>query len=174
MIDGMTSAPPVRSFPPVVADGARVLILGSMPGRASLDEDRYYAHPRNLFWPIMGALFDAGPQLDYAARLEQLEASGVALWDVAAECVRPGSLDSRIQPGSVVANDIAGLLARYPGIERIGFNGAAAETLFRRHVLSTQVMPVTRVRLPSTSPAYAAMGLEAKLAAWRTGLLAQT
>ena len=166
----MLAPTPVRSFPPVVADGAQVLVLGSMPGDASLDAQRYYAHPRNLFWPIMGALFDAGPDLEYDQRLARLTAAGVALWDVAGECVRPGSLDARIQPGSVVANDLAGLLQAQPGIRRICFNGATAEALFRRHVLSTLDAPPACIRLPSTSPAHAAMSFDAKLAAWRNGL----
>ena len=166
----MPASVPVRSFPPVVADGARVLVLGSMPGNASLDAQRYYAHPRNLFWPIMGALFDAGPELAYRLRLSRLTAAGVALWDVAGECVRPGSLDARIQPGSVVANDLAGLLQAQPGIRRICFNGATAEALFRRHVSPTLDAPPACIRLPSTSPAHAAMSFDAKLAAWRNGL----
>ena len=76
----MSDTPPVRSFPPVIADDARVLVLGSMPGHASLTAHRYYAHPRNLFWPIMGALFEAGPALDYDIRLRRLQAAGIALW----------------------------------------------------------------------------------------------
>ncbi|WP_425497210.1 DNA-deoxyinosine glycosylase [Luteimonas flava] len=160
----------IRSFAPVVGDHARVLVLGSMPGVASLDADRYYAHPRNVFWPIVGALFGFDPALPYDARLAQLTARGVALWDVAGECVRPGSLDARIEAGSVVPHDIGGLLARYPGITRIRFNGAAAETLFRRHVLPTLDVVPDLLRLPSTSPAHAALGFEAKLAAWRAGL----
>ncbi|KLJ01347.1 DNA-deoxyinosine glycosylase [Luteimonas sp. FCS-9] len=164
------SDPVLHSFAPVVAPGARVLVLGSMPGVASLDAGRYYAHPRNLFWPIMGALFDAGPDVDYARRLARLQAAGVALWDVASQCVRPGSLDARIEAGSVVANDIAGLLAAHPGIDRIRFNGSAAQALFRRHVLPTLATVPDLARLPSTSPAHAAMRLEDKLAAWRAGL----
>ncbi|MCD9028630.1 DNA-deoxyinosine glycosylase [Luteimonas sp. BDR2-5] len=161
---------PVRSFPPVARADARVLILGSMPGEASLSAGRYYAHPRNLFWPIMGALAGAGPDLAYAARIAKLQATGIALWDVIAECVRPGSLDARIRAGSVVVNDLPGFLARYPGISRICFNGATAETLFRRHVLPRLADAPTLMRLPSTSPAHAAMGFADKLAAWRAGL----
>ncbi|UNK43693.1 DNA-deoxyinosine glycosylase [Luteimonas sp. S4-F44] len=160
----------LRSFAPVVGPGARVLVLGSMPGVASLDAGRYYAHPRNLFWPIMGALFDAGPDLPYAQRLARLRTAGIALWDVAGECVRPGSLDARIEAGSVVANDIAGLLAAHPGIDRIRFNGSAAQTLFRRHVLPTLPHVPDLARLPSTSPAHAALRFDDKLAAWRAGL----
>lgn len=160
----------IRSFAPVVGDHARVLVLGSMPGVASLDADRYYAHPRNLFWPIVGSLLGFDPSLPYNARLARLTACGVALWDVAGECVRPGSLDARIEAGSVVPNDIGGLLTRYPGITRIRFNGAAAEALFRRHVLPTHGSAHDLRRLPSTSPAHASLGFEAKLAAWREGL----
>ncbi|MCD9006341.1 DNA-deoxyinosine glycosylase [Luteimonas sp. XNQY3] len=165
------NAPPVHSFAPVVDARARVLVLGSMPGVVSLDAGRYYAHPRNLFWPIVGALFGFDPALPYADRLARLQAHGVALWDVAAECVRPGSLDARIEAGSVVPNDIAGLLAQYRGITRIRFNGAAAETLFRRHVSPLPDPAPDLRRLPSTSPAHAAMDFEAKRSAWRAGLM---
>lgn len=149
---------------------ARVLVLGSMPGLASLDAARYYAHPRNLFWPITGALLGFDPQLPYAQKLGHLTAAGIALWDVVGECVRPGSLDARIEAASVVPNDIAALLVRFPSISHIRFNGAAAETLFRRHVTPTLPTTPTLLRLPSTSPAHAAMDFEAKLGAWRAGL----
>lgn len=160
----------VRSFAPVADAGARVLVLGSMPGVASLGAAQYYAHPRNLFWPIMGSLlgFDAG--LPYAQKMRHLGAAGIALWDVIGECVRPGSLDTRIDARSVVPNDIGVLLACRPSITRIRFNGAAAEALFRRHVAPGLAATPDLQRLPSTSPAHAAMGFEAKLAAWRAGL----
>jgi len=160
----------IQGFAPIVEDGARILVLGSMPGVASLDAHRYYAHPRNLFWPIVGAVLGFDPALPYEARLALLTTRGLALWDVVGTCVRPGSLDARIAPDSVVANDIAGLLAAHPGITRIRFNGAAADTLFRRHVLPTLDPLPDLMRLPSTSPAHASMGFEAKLAAWRGGL----
>ena len=166
----MSDTPPVRSFPPVIADDARVLVLGSMPGHASLTAHRYYAHPRNLFWPIMGVLFEAGPALDYDIRLRRVQAAGIALWDVAGECVRPGSLDARIRADTLVPNDIPGLLDAHPGIRRICFNGATAEALFRRHVLPKLAPSPQVVRLPSTSPAHASMGFAEKLAAWRAGL----
>lgn len=156
-----------QGLPPVAAAGARILILGSMPGRASLAAQRYYAHPRNAFWPIMGALFGAVPELPYAERLRRLTAAGIALWDVIACCERRGSLDADIVPDSVRANDFAAFFAAHPGIERIYFNGAAAETAFRRHVLPRlSAPPPPGRRLPSTSPAHAARGYAEKLAAW--------
>lgn len=145
-----------------------MLVLGSMPGEASLAAAEYYAHPRNAFWPIMGALFGAGPALPYPARLQRLEAAGVALWDVIAACERAGSLDSAITPASIEANDFARLFRDCPHIRHVFFNGAAAETAFRRHVRGRIALPaLSFTRLPSTSPAHAARKLEAKLAAWQ-------
>ena len=163
-----TAAPLVRSFAPQFRADARVLVLGSMPGTASLAAAQYYAHPRNAFWPIMGALFGAGPELPYAQRLERLASAGIALWDVIGRCERAGSLDSAIAPASIEANDFAGLFAACPGIDHVFFNGTAAETAFRRHVRGRIALPPLQfARLPSTSPAHAARGLGAKLAAWQ-------
>ena len=165
----MSAPPRLRSFAPAVRADARVLVLGSMPGQASLDAAQYYAHPRNAFWPIMGALFGAGPELPYAERLATLNAAGVALWDVIAACARSGSLDSAIEPASIEPNDFAGLFRACPRIGHVFFNGATAETAFRRHVRSRIALPpgLAFSRLPSTSPAHAARGFDAKLATWR-------
>ena len=139
-----------------------------MPGEASLAAAQYYAHPRNAFWPIMGALFGAGPELPYRERLQRLEVVGVALWDVIAACERAGSLDSAIATASIEANDFARLFRDCRHIRHVFFNGAAAETAFRRHVRGRIVLPaLSFTRLPSTSPAHAARNFEAKLAAWQ-------
>lgn len=161
-----------RSFAPVIGPGARLLILGSMPGQQSLRQHAYYAHPRNAFWPIMGQLFGFAPTLPYDARLAALRAHGIALWDVLHSCERPGSLDASIVPASIVCNDVAGLLAQHPGITRIALNGAAAYQLFLRHArpaFGAQPLP-TLLRLPSTSPAHASLSLADKLAIWRAAL----
>ncbi|MCB4359741.1 DNA-deoxyinosine glycosylase [Quatrionicoccus australiensis] len=156
-----------QGFPPVVAADARLLILGSMPGQASLLANQYYAHERNAFWRIMGDLFGAGPELPYAQRLEKLQATGVSLWDVMAACERPGSLDADIVAASVQANDFAAFLAVNRCIRHIFFNGAAAETAFRRLVLPTLADGgLVLQRLPSTSPAHAALAYDKKLATW--------
>lgn len=157
-----------RSFPPLADRRARVLILGSMPGVASLQAGRYYAHPRNAFWPIMGRLLGFDASAPYPEKVAALQAAGIALWDVLHSCQRPGSLDADIEPASMVANDLAAFLRAHPAIERIYFNGATAETCFRRHVARSLPAgsPEGR-RLPSTSPAHAALSFEQKLSAWQ-------
>lgn len=166
----------LTSFAPVAATSARVLILGSMPGAASLAARQYYAHPRNAFWRIMGELAGAHPDLPYDERLARLQARGIALWDVLRHCERPGSLDADIAPASMIANDFAGLFAAQPGITHVLFNGATAEQCFRRHVLpgldAALAARLTLIGLPSTSPAHAGMAYETKLARWREALAA--
>lgn len=153
-----------------------MLILGSMPGVASLEAGEYYAHPRNAFWSIMGELVGAGPELDYATRCERLRVAGVAVWDVLRECRRRGSLDTSIEGDSERPNDFAELLRSLPRLERIAFNGQKAESAWRRHVKpalnETLTQRLTFVRLPSTSPAHAGQTLAEKLAVWRSALVA--
>jgi TDG/mug DNA glycosylase family protein len=159
----------VCSFPPVAAPDARLLILGSMPGKVSLAANQYYAHRQNLFWRIMGELFDAGPELPYEQRLAILQQSGVALWDVLKECFRESALDSDIVEDSIIANDFAGFFAQHPHIQRVFFNGAKAEKAFRRYALPTLIHSpaLELVRLPSTSPANASIPLATRIAQWR-------
>jgi hypoxanthine-DNA glycosylase len=106
-------------------------------------------------------------EASYAARVTALQAAGVAVWDVLQSCVRPGSLDTAIERATEAPNDIAGLLAREPGIRRICFNGGMAEAAFRRHVPAAAVSGVALPKLPSTSPANASFSFERKLAAWQ-------
>lgn len=157
----------VFCFPPIAGNDARILILGSMPGQASLEAHQYYAHPRNLFWPIMGELVGAHPALDYPERAQILIANGIALWDVLKSCTRPGSLDANIDKSSMVANDFKAFFAAHPQIKRVFFNGATAEHGFRRHVLPTlSIEGLAFRRLPSTSPAHAALSYQQKLESW--------
>ena len=158
----------VYSFAPVEAAAAIVLILGSMPGNASLAAGEYYAHPRNLFWPIMGELAGAHPGLPYESRLWMLNSSGIALWDVLKSCIRNGSLDSDIEEASVIPNDFNSFFLRHPHIASVFFNGVKAEQCFRRYVQpSLKSRPLQYRRLPSTSPANAGTSCEKKLEAWQ-------
>lgn len=169
MVRHQSTAPLAVGFPPIAARGARVLVLGSMPGVASLTKRQYYGHPRNAFWPIAGELFGAAPELSYRRRLTILRARGVAVWDVLKSCQRAGSLDTAICLETEAANDFATFFNRHPRIHTIFFNGQKAESAYRRHVLPS-LAPGTRelrlVRLPSTSPAHAGRSLAEKIAAW--------
>ncbi|MDT8310240.1 MAG: DNA-deoxyinosine glycosylase [Methylophaga sp.] len=149
---------------------AQVLILGSIPGIASLQQQQYYAHPRNAFWPIMQQIYD-WPHLDYARRCQALINEKIALWDVLHSCRRRGSLDSDIDSNSLAINNFPALLSRHPDISRILFNGAKAAQLFQRHVNIPDAIQL--VKLPSTSPAHAAMSFQVKLEKWRMALISE-
>jgi TDG/mug DNA glycosylase family protein len=158
----------VCSFPPIENRAARVLVLGSMPGAASLLAGRYYAYPHNAFWPIMGELFGAGPAISYEKRILILRRAGLALWDVMASCVREGSLDADIDEASIEPNDFHAFFDAHPRVKHVFFNGAKAENCFQRYVrphLSDRGLHF--IRLPSTSPAHASLALPQKLMAWR-------
>jgi TDG/mug DNA glycosylase family protein len=160
----------LRSFAPIRGDDARCLILGSMPGAASLAAQQYYAHPRNAFWPIIESLLGIDRSAAYAERTQALASAGIAVWDVLKACRRRGSLDSAIEPDSIVPNDFRRFLRQNPGIERIFFNGNAARQLYDRHVLATLAAPqrlIPRLTLPSTSPAHAGRSVQEKTLAWR-------
>lgn len=162
----------LQGFPPIAARDARVLVLGSMPGVASLLAQRYYAHPHNRFWPIMGALVGADPALPYARRVAALKAAGIAVWDVLDRCEREGSLDSAIRDDTAQANDFATFFQRHRHVRAVLFNGAKAESAYRRHAPPLEAFGVRAWRVPSTSPANASVRPEKKLAAWREALQA--
>lgn len=157
----------LTSFAPVITPETRVLILGSMPGQRSLDQQQYYAHPRNLFWSIMQELFGVPRQTPYAERLAGLTAAGVGLWDVLMHCEREGSLDADIDRATEVPNDFPALFEQYPAIRALCFNGQKARAAFRRHVEPALPTRIRLVTFPSTSPANAGLSLQAKLARWR-------
>jgi double-stranded uracil-DNA glycosylase len=157
----------VQSFAPLEDQWASVLILGSMPGVASLRAGEYYAHPRNAFWAIMGQLlgFDSG--LSYAERVRCLTSAGIAVWDVLASCQRTGSGDAEIDDSTITVNDFAAFFREHPQVRSVFFNGVKAQACFRREALpQLQIPDVAFQRLPSTSPANASYSFEKKLAAW--------
>ena len=165
--------PPVQSFPPIGDAKARILILGSMPGTASLAAGQYYAHAQNLFWRILGEVTGAAPSLPYAARARALKSRGIALWDVLASCTREGSLDSAIDDASISANDFASFYRAHSRITHVFFNGAKAEACYRKHVLpllADGLGPPSYRRLPSTSPANASMSRAYKHRVWKQAL----
>ncbi len=140
------------AFAPVVDAETRLLILGSLPGDASLKAAQYYAHPRNSFWPLVGGVVGEGlTALPYEARLRRLLARGVGLWDVIASAERSGSLDAAIR--SPEAADLRGLVADLPALRAIAFNGGLSARLGRR--ILSGLATIELIDLPSSSPAHA-------------------
>jgi double-stranded uracil-DNA glycosylase len=119
----------VHCFAPIEDIAATLLILGSMPGKASLAAGEYYAHPRNVFWTVMGELIGPHPDLPYEDRLKILRSSGIALWDVLGSCVRKSSLDSHIEVSSAAPNDFKSFFLQHPNITRVFFNGGIVTRL---------------------------------------------
>lgn len=151
------------SFPPVVAPDTETLILGSLPGAASLAAGRYYANPRNGFWRLVGSAIGAALEpLDYEARLALLRAHRIGLWDVIADAVRPGSLDAAIRDAR--ANDLRRLVAELPRLRLVAFNGGTAAKIGTAQ-LGADAARFRLLSLPSSSPAHA-VPFERKLEAW--------
>jgi double-stranded uracil-DNA glycosylase len=156
------TAPAKRSFPPIVDERARVLVLGTLPGEESLRRGEYYAHPRNLFWPIVFGLFGATPATNYAERLAFVLAQRIALWDVCELGEREASADSTIRGER--PNAIDHLLDTHALIRAVAFNGGGARRLYDRHF--ARRADLAYLALPSTSPAHARLDFAAKLARW--------
>lgn len=160
----------VFSFPPISSPSARLLILGSMPGVASLQANQYYAHPRNAFWPMMQQIVGFDADADYATKTKALQQAGIAVWDVLQQCEREGSLDSAIKTGSRQPNPFPDFFAKHPNIHHILFNGAEAARSFKRYVLpNIDANAIQMTQLPSTSPAHTLPFAE-KLAAWELAI----
>ena len=146
---------------PIARADARVVIFGSLPGDASLAASQYYAHPRNQFWQLVGKTIgvDLAKQ-SYPERLETLQDAGIALWDVVSEAHRPGSLDQKIRDAQV--NDLRAIVGQLPQLRAIAFNGQKAFVLARSMI---EGLPVDRITLPSSSPAYT-LAFDTKQVAW--------
>lgn len=151
-----------QAFDPVVDAETRLLILGSLPGDASLKAAQYYAHPRNGFWPLISSVLGEGlTALPYEQRLERLKARGVGLWDVIASAERSGSLDAAIR--SPEAADLRGLVESLPNLRAVAFNGKLAAKMGRR--ILADLKDIELIDLPSSSPAHA-ISVSAKAQSW--------
>lgn len=176
-LDPSPASARLQGLPPLMNPHTRMLVLGSFPSVKSLQQQQYYAHPQNHFWRIVQALWPYAPwpeSPDYAQRCQCLLAQGVGLWDVYANCVREGSLDSAIRHAQL--NDFPRLLQHSPDLRAIAHNGgesfrhASAVEASLAPAVRAMVGRITLHRLPSTSPANAAWTFEQKLSAWRAVL----
>lgn len=153
----------ISSFPPIINENSKILILGSIPGVKSLEMQQYYAHPQNKFWKIICEIFNEEFTTNYQQRIEILEKHHIALWDVIDTCERKGSLDSEIR--NEEANKIEELLQNFPNIKAIFCNGQKSHKNLQKILGKKFRMPI--IVLPSTSPAYAGLKYEEKLLSWQ-------
>ncbi len=154
--------PRLEGLPPVIGRGARLVILGSFPGEASLRAQQYYGHPRNHFWPLLAVIWGVDlPRMAYRDRLAEVRRRGLGLWDVYESCHREGSLDAAIEAPRM--NDLASLRRRAPGLVLVAHNGGESA----RAAAEVRALGIEAVRLPSSSPANASWSFERKLEAWR-------
>ena len=160
----------ISGFNYIANSHSEILILGSIPGQRSLDENEYYAHPRNAFWGIMSSLCSFKTALPYQERCALLLDNKIAMWDVMHRCSRIGSLDSAIVENSIEINEFKKFLNEHPNIQTIFFNGQKAQKSFIRHVKAEVYSKLTLALLPSTSPAHASMDKNEKLTIWSQAL----
>lgn len=159
-----------RSFLPSIDDSSQILILGSMPGVKSLEEQQYYAHPQNRFWKVMGVICNEPNlhQLDYQQKLKILLQNNIALWDTIKSCKRDGSLDSDIQ--NETPNDIYGLLKKFPKLKTICLNGNKSYATFKKY-FPDLLEKYSCHKMPSTSPANAKYSLDTLIKDWSSIVL---
>lgn len=138
------------SFNPVLPEKPKVLILGSMPSKMSLDKQQYYGNQRNHFWPILFEIFQQKPITIYEGKIQFVKEHGIALWDTIGSCYREGSLDINIMEEE--PNDIIGLLEKYSTIKLIACNGTKSFQTFKKNINLEQETDIDLIKLPSSSP----------------------
>ena len=154
-------------LPPIVDNQTRVLVVGSMPGKQSLDKQQYYGNARNHFWPIIGELFQTDIPDNYEERITLLRSKKIGLWDSIASCEREGSLDATIR--NEVPNDFVTLFQTYPNIQLVLFNGGKSFDVFKKHVGLEVLRHRAYEKMPSTSPIPGKniKSFDEKVATWR-------
>lgn len=165
----------IEGFEPIADTKAKILILGSMPSEVSLQKQEYYGHERNAFWPIMKSVLNTDTAIkndNYERRKNMLIENNIAVWDVLKSCFREGSLDTAIKMNSIQINDFNCFFLAHPAIKTVLFNGAKTEAIFSRHVVIGRDYAdlLEYKRLPSTSPAHAAMTLQQKTEVWKAAV----
>lgn len=152
----------IYSFPPIIDEKSKILILGSIPGVKSLEKQEYYAHPQNQFWRLMFNIFEEDYCIDYQMKIALLKKNKIALWDTIESCEREGSLDTKIK--NEVGNSMEKLLSNYPNIKAIFCNGQKAHKNLIKQLGKDYHLPI--ILMPSTSPTHT-MKLEEKFAQWQ-------
>ena len=163
----------INCFPALSSKNTTILILGSIPGKTSLNQQEYYAHPRNVFWKIMEIIYPEMNNLNYQQKCRILLKNKISVWDVLAECQRTNSLDSSINRNSIKINDFETFFSKHSQIKKVLTNGTLAFNLFDQKVfpkLTNLGIKINLIKLPSTSPANASQSFDTKLARWKAEL----
>ncbi|WP_151900424.1 DNA-deoxyinosine glycosylase [Sulfurimonas hydrogeniphila] len=155
-----------HTIEPVIFADSKVLILGSFPSIKSFEEGFYYAHPRNQFWPILAAIYKE-PVQTKEEKTALCKKHKIALFDSAASLQRDANNSSDTNLKNITVNDFEKLLAEYPNIKTILFTGKKAQQIFDKEY---KHLKIKKLLLPSTSPAYASMKFEEKLAKYKEAL----
>ena len=145
-----------HSFSPLICEGVKILILGSLPGKKSIELKEYYGHPRNRMWKVLCAITNCELPTDYNSKKTFLKKNKIGLWDVASSAERKGSLDSNIK--KEIPNDVDSLLLDFPSIKVIGFNGKKSESMYNKFFKLNR--SIKYISLPSSSPANMAISFE--------------
>lgn len=163
----MEMQPIQNVLPPIVDDETKVLIIGSMPGKQSLDKQQYYGNPRNHFWPIIGQLLNVTIPEQYEQKIGLLRIRKIGLWDSIQSCERQGSLDATIK--NEIPNDFEWLFQQYPQIQLVLFNGGKSFNVFKKHIGLSILNGREFEKMPSTSPIPGKniKSFEEKVDAWR-------
>lgn len=160
--------PLIKSFKYFVNANTKVLVIGTMPGKKSIEKQQYYANERNIFWKIISIVFSDGNDFEsYIEKLNFLKKYNIGLWDSLKFCEREGSLDSNIK--NEFPNDFKTLLTKYPKINRLLFNGNSSYNFFKKYNYNL-LKEYRYFILPSTSPSNASLTFEYKLWKWRIAL----
>ena len=154
-----------KSFAPIADEDSRILILGSMPGIKSLEQQEYYAHPQNRFWRLLALLLQENVPQDYPAKQALLHKHHLALWDTLGYCERDGSLDSNIK--NEAPNAVVELAGELPHLQAVVCNGGKAGAAFKKYFAKKMPEQVQIFYLPSTSPANARLCLEDLAEHWQ-------
>lgn len=154
----------IDSLSPIADKNSKILILGSIPGKQSLEKQQYYGNNRNAFWKIIYTLFGGEYKDEYEEKIKFAKKNNIALWDVIENCNREDSLDSNIKNEN--PNDFESFLKQYPNIKHVFFNGAKAYDVFKKKVGFDRFKHITFEKLTSTSPANT-ISFDRKLEEWK-------
>ncbi len=152
----------VHPFEALYAEDSKILILGSLPSVKSREQNFFYGHPQNRFWPLMALLLGEPIPKTIEEKKVLVLSRGIALWDSIFSCDIRGSGDQSIK--NVKPTDLAPIIAASK-ISAVFCNGAASWKYYHR--FQEKELGMAAAQLPSTSPANAAWSMERLAGEWK-------